>query len=587
MNPMPEELTNNMLESRNGKRFGDLRESVLSCADAIRGIAHMLEESGRAANMPGEFFEDLGGANKAASELYLYAKRTIRADAFEPEAGGESFEEKLSTVRHDIANRLNHITSPSQFLLMDHGGSAVGDDLRRIIDYCDLCYSMVKSFKGDDVVAHFAPEKNIEPREPVKAIENSPVEPAHVLVADDNPTNREILRRFLERDHHRCTFAEDGQEALERVESEDFDLLLLDIMMPRMDGFGVLEKMRDSAKLRHTPVIVITGLDDVRDAVRCIEMGAEDFLSRPIELSLLKARVDACLERKRLREKVLAQFFTPKLAREIYRQPDLLKIGGKGAEVTILFCDIRSFSSISERIGPDQTIKWLSSVMDTLSQCVMDQEGVLVDYTGDELMAMWGAPSEDPLHAERACKAACTMMQKLAEIDARWMETIGSPTRIGIGLNTGEAFVGNVGTTRKFKYGPLGNTVNLGSRVQGATKYLRSPLLITGATKAKVGDLVQTRRLCTVKVNNIAEPVELHELDLTGEKSWVGLRDEYEKALDFFESQNFRKSSAILSDILLQHPDDGPSLLLMSRSVNALLKAGPDKGHPVWELPGK
>ena len=94
-------------------------------------------------------------------------------------------------------------------------------------------------------------------------------------------------------------------------------------------------------------------------------------------------------------------------------------------------------------------------------------------------------------------------------------------------------------------------------------------------------------RLCTVKVNNIAEPVELHELGLAPTGEWKSLRDEYEKALEFFDAQNFRKSSAIVSDILLQHPDDGPSLLLMSRAVNALLKGGPQKGHPVWELPGK
>ena len=202
------------------------------------------------------------------------------------------------------------------------------------------------------------------------------------------------------------------------------------------------------------------------------------------------------------------QFFTPELARQLARQPDLLQ--GRDAEVTILFCDIRGFSRISERLGPAQTVAWISDVMGTLSDCVRAQGGVLVDYIGDELMAMWGAPEEQPDHARRACRAALDMLARLPELNERWQAVLKEPMDIGIGINTGPARVGNTGSQHKFKYGPLGNTVNLASRVQGATKYLKCRLLITGATQAKLDQSFATRRLCRVRVVNIAEPVALY-----------------------------------------------------------------------------
>ena len=358
--------------------------------------------------------------------------------------------------------------------------------------------------------------------------------------------------------------------------------------MPELNGFEVLEALRESGHLRHTPVIVVTGLQEEKDAVRCIEIGAEDFLSRPIRPAFLTARVNASLEKKRLREQMFAQHFTPELARELARNPNPAEMKGRNAEVSVLFCDIRDFSGIAERLGPESTIDWLGGVMGEFSTCVLDHGGVLVDYTGDELLAMWGAPSEQPDHAERACRAALGMIAKLPELNEAWQERIGAETAVGIGVSTGEALVGNVGTHRKFKYGPLGTTVNLGSRVQGATKFLRTTLLATGDTVRRLaGDShFCCRRLCRARVQNIIEPVEIFEIALPGQEEWGELRDRYEEALDYFEAGKFRQASAILGELLVRFPGDGPSLQLMSRVVEAML---PDAGDfsPVWVLPGK
>src|SRR5262249_22323721 len=159
------------------------------------------------------------------------------------------------------------------------------------------------------------------------------------------------------------------------------------------------------------------------------------------------------------------------------------------------------------------------------------------DYIGDELMAMWGAPVQQPDHARRACRAALDMLAQLPKLNQIWQPILEEPLGLGIGINTGEARVGNVGTARKFKYGPLGNTVNLASRVQGATKYLKARLLITQATRNKLDAGFSTRRLCRVRVVNIQEPVVLYELVAPGQVGPPDLKAGYEKALDEFEKQ--------------------------------------------------
>lgn len=278
------------------------------------------------------------------------------------------------------------------------------------------------------------------------------------------------------------------------------------------------------------------------------------------------------------------QFFTPELARHLESHPDLLE--GREAEVTLLFCDIRGFSRVAEKIGAARTFAWINDVMGTLSEAVIRHDGVLVDYIGDELMAMWGAPQAQPDHAELACRAAREMLTRLPEVNARWQAGLGEPVDIGIGLNSGVVRAGNTGSTRKFKYGPLGNTVNLASRVQGATKYLKAQVLATGDTVGRLTPDVPRRRLCAVRVVNIREPVHLWELLSDSDGIPPTVCADYERALSAFERCEFREAARLLSGLQEAYPDDGPSLVLLSRVVKAMVE-GPDKDHPVWSLPGK
>ncbi len=287
-------------------------------------------------------------------------------------------------------------------------------------------------------------------------------------------------------------------------------------------------------------------------------------------------------EEKALRASILfGQFFTASLSEQLIAQPDLLE--GRDCEVTILFSDIRGFSRVSERLEPSRTVAWVRHVMGVLSDCVLAQGGVLVDYIGDEVMAMWGAPVQQPDHARLACKAALEMLARLPELNERWEEVLGEPMHLGIGLNTGVAHVGNTGSHCKFKYGPLGNTVNLASRVQGATKYFKTSLVVTEATYAQLEPGVHVRRLCKVKAVNIGEPVTLYEVAPPGHPNWGAFRAEYERALEAFERRQYAQAGAVLGPLLLQYPEDGPSHLLLSKALAAHFQ--PDEVGTAIELP--
>lgn len=315
-----------------------------------------------------------------------------------------------------------------------------------------------------------------------------------------------------------------------------------------------------------------------------------ELLAGGVAAGLARLKQDAEAERARGQFDL---FFGQELATELRENPSLMD--GREATITILFADIRGFSRISERLGHKDTFDWINFTMEKLSDCVLKHDGLLVDYIGDELMAMWGAPKDNDDQALLACRAALAMQEAVPEINAVWQPRTGVPMGVGIGINTGKATTGNTGSKYKFKYGPLGNTVNLASRVQGATKYLKASILVTESTFERLPATFNARRLCSVRVVNIQEPVCLYELAeparIRGD--WNDLRSRYEQALKEFEDRNFHHAAALLGNILTDypgdgpdHPGDGPSLVLLKRAVDGLIEKELP-GHPVLELGGK
>ncbi|MBI1918678.1 MAG: adenylate/guanylate cyclase domain-containing protein [Planctomycetes bacterium] len=201
-------------------------------------------------------------------------------------------------------------------------------------------------------------------------------------------------------------------------------------------------------------------------------------------------------------------------------------------------------------------------------------------------MAMWGVPEPQPDQAARAARASLAMRDTLAPLNQRRRDELGKHMAIGVGINSGPAQVGNTGSRFKFKYGPLGNTVNLASRVQGLTKYLRCRFLVTRPTREQLGDGFIARRVVRARVLNIEEPVDLYEV----EQATTPERDAFfratEAALDALEARDFAAAARAAGGLLLQHRGDGPLLLALSRARAALMNDGADF-DPVWAPPGK
>jgi adenylate cyclase len=279
------------------------------------------------------------------------------------------------------------------------------------------------------------------------------------------------------------------------------------------------------------------------------------------------------------------QFFTPELARLLETRGDEM-LAPREAEVTVLFCDIRGFSRITSRCPAAIAIEWVRETLSLVSDCVAEHRGTLIDYGGDSLEALWGAPQDNPDHALDACQAALAMQAAIPELSRRWEPRLGEPTAISIGIHTGPAQVGNIGSRRKFKYGAFGTTVNLASRIQGTTKHAGVYLIISGATALRVIPQLSLRRLCQVRTVNISQPVDLYELVSAGDELFLRLRTEYEGALALFEQAQFPAAQVALEQLLVSFPHDPPAAKLLAR-VQQYLSNPPDRFDGIWDLDSK
>jgi adenylate cyclase len=317
---------------------------------------------------------------------------------------------------------------------------------------------------------------------------------------------------------------------------------------------------------------------------------------RPLDaqvVQLLAAAVGTGLARMKVEEEAarrhvqFEQFFSPELTRELDRDPSLLE--GRERTITVLFSDIRGFSRLAEALTPSETCRFVRDVMEHLSARIRDFDGVVVDYVGDGLLAMWNAPGDQPEHAQLACRAALAIIDELPALSTIWQPVIGSPLGLGIGLNTGPALVGNVGSMQKFKYGPLGHAVNLASRVEGATKQLGVSLLMTRSTRDLIGDGFAVRRLGRVRAVGMNAPTDLFELrSTTVTPEWTEQQRLYETALALFEEQRWADCCQAIYPLLKSTRDDYdiPSLTLVGRAIECL-RTRPAEFDPVFDLRSK
>ena len=334
--------------------------------------------------------------------------------------------------------------------------------------------------------------------------------PARLLVVDDNKVNRLLLSRGLEQQGHTVSTAENGRIGLEILRKEDFDLVLLDMEMPEMDGFQVLGELVKDTRLRDLPVIVTSSLEGVENVVRCIELGAEDFLTKPVNPVLLKARVGASLEKKRLRDmqkELVRRFATSEVAQDLAQSG--FALGGRHVECSVMFSDIRGFTAMVESQPPDETIELLNTYYTLMFEAISGRGGVVNQMVGDGLMAIFGAPLPLPDSAGSAVAAAREMIEMIDLFNHDRQAAGKSAIRIGIGIATGPVVAGYTGTHQRATYTCVGDTVNLAARLEAHTKEAQRSILLDRATRDGLPADAALEPLGEVQIKGKAAPVEV------------------------------------------------------------------------------
>ena len=337
---------------------------------------------------------------------------------------------------------------------------------------------------------------------------------SRLLVADDNKVNRLLLTRSLELQGHRVASAENGRVALEMLRKEPFDLLLLDMEMPEMDGFQVLEQLVHDPQLRDLPVIVTSSLEGVDHVVRCIELGAADYLSKPVNPVLLKARIGASLGKKRLQDQLkemVRRFATPEVAQDL--QTSGFSLGGKRVYASVMFSDIRGFTPLVESQAPEETIDLLNTYYTLMFDAINSHGGVINQMIGDGLMAIFGAPLPLADHEASAVRAALEMIDLVAMFNMERAAADKPQISIGIGIASGEMVAGYTGTSKRASYTCIGDTVNLASRLETHTKVARRSILIDGATRKALDERVEIEALGPVEIKGKAAQVEVYSVN--------------------------------------------------------------------------
>ncbi|MBP8047235.1 MAG: response regulator [Anaerolineales bacterium] len=320
--------------------------------------------------------------------------------------------------------------------------------------------------------------------------------PAHLLIVDDNKVNRMVLSRSLEQQGHVVETAENGREGLEKFRTGVFDLMLLDIEMPEMDGFEVLEACLNDVDLRQIPIIMTSAMEELDAVVKCVELGAEDYLTKPVNPILLRARVNASLEKKRLRDeqrRLFRTFATKEVAEQLLRSG--FSLGGKQVKASIMFADIRSFTTIAENQEPSESIDLLNQYFSLMFDAITNNGGTVNQVVGDGLMAVFGAPIFFEDHSEKAVRAALQMLEQLKVFNQNQMAQGKMQIRIGIGIATGQMVAGYTGTQTRAIYTCIGDTVNVASRIEEYTKEALHPLLIDNYTRESLPDDIKVEDL--------------------------------------------------------------------------------------------
>jgi class 3 adenylate cyclase len=462
--------------------------------EIIVGIAEILIEDARR-DHDDPLLQDLERIRTAGALLHEELSRLVNLALQGSFAKQENISQFKAKLRHDLRTPLNAVKGYSELIIEDareSGRELLLADMEKILGSADQLLNQVDRLVAmtdpaalgtreslplfaappRDLVSHVM--ESIRPIATTRSIGQGPS--SRILVVDDILANRELLSRRLSRDGHAVSTVDSGKGALQLLAATKFDLVLLDLMMPEMNGFEVLRQLKNDPALGHIPVIMISALDEIDSTVRCIEAGAEDYIPKPFDPVLLRARIDATLERKRLRDR--EQAFIDELQVEKKKSDALLlnilpasivermrrgerTIADRFPDVSILFSDLVGFTSLAGNSSPARIIDILNELFSAFDSFADSLGLEKIKTIGDAYMVAGGVPEPRADHAVAVADMALRMMEAVREIGLRF----GEPLAARIGIHSGEVVAGIIGQHR-FIYDVWGDTVNTASRLE-------------------------------------------------------------------------------------------------------------------------
>ncbi len=458
--------------------------------EAITGLVGLLAEDWPEP----ESLSDVGKLGAAASRLEGMVIRLFDPAASESLMEGRDATGASSLLRHELRTPITAILGYGELLAEGLGAGCesqagiLGDILdaaRRLLDQIDAMVEFMRlNRQGRAVETQKLLDHEAALHDPVAAIRSvlqgqavtGPRSIGRVLVVDDNVSTLDLLSRRLRRDGHEVTSCDNGEGALELLAGSPYDLVLLDLLMPGVSGIEVLRRIKASSETAPIPVIIVSALDEIDSAVHCIEAGADDYLTKPINPVLLRARMTASLDRKFLRDR--DQATTQKLRAEQQRSESLLRnvlprsvverfrngesvIADSFGSATILFSDLVDFTRTTARLAPDIVLELLNGIFSRFDRLTTEHGLEKIKTIGDAYMAAGGLPEVRLDHAIAAAAMALRMPSAVADVS----RSLGQELRIRIGLHTGPVAAGIIGKN-KFIYDVWGDTVNVARRME-------------------------------------------------------------------------------------------------------------------------
>src|SRR5438552_1041896 len=332
--------------------------------------------------------------------------------------------------------------------------------------------------------------------------------PPRILIVDDNETNRDILMARLGPQGYDLTQAADGEEALTAAKEQLPDLILLDIMMPKIDGIEVCKRIKNDASMPFTPIILCTAKADSKDVVAGLEAGADEYLTKPIDQTAemtksLEQRVtDQLGEIERMSG--LKRFLAPQIAELVLSSGGEKLLDSHRRDVTIVFCDLRGFTAFADTAEPEEVMAVLREYHDGLAGIINAFEGTLERFAGDGLMVLFNDPMSCPDPCERGVKMAVQMRERVVQLAAKW-KRLGHDLGFGVGIAHGFATLGRVSSEGRFDYTAIGRVVNLAARLCGEAK--SGQILIDGKVHTAVETLADTASVGELELKGFHRPI--------------------------------------------------------------------------------